>query len=303
MRALAVMCLMMLAFSMAVGQTGEEYWLLVGTYSNADNSNGLQVYRCNTSTGDARFESKSTDVTNPSYLAVGKDGTRVFAVSEMGQGKGTVNSFSFNPSNGALSWIGSVTSAGDHPCYVSVSNDQKVVFAGNYSSGTLSAVRVSPDGTLDPKVQTIKHEGSSVNTSRQDKPHVHAVVLSPDGKYLMVPDLGTDKIHIYAIKTASDNPLEPVGAAPVTPGGGPRHLTFHPNGKYAYLIRELDAAVTVFDYKDGKLKEKQSITLLDAGFQGSVGAADIHVSPDGKFLYGSNRGEANEITIYSIGKD
>ncbi|HEY8511187.1 MAG TPA: lactonase family protein [Cyclobacteriaceae bacterium] len=303
MRALAVMCLMMLAFSMAVGQTGEEYWLLVGTYSNADNSNGLQVYRFNTSTGDARFESKSTDVTNPSYLAVGKDGTRVFAVSEMGQGKGTVNSFSFNPSNGALSWIGSVTSAGDHPCYVSVSNDQKVVFAGNYSSGTLSAVRVSPDGTLDPKVQTIKHEGSSVNTSRQDKPHVHAVVLSPDGKYLMVPDLGTDKIHIYAIKTASDNPLEPVGAAPVTPGGGPRHLTFHPNGKYAYLIRELDAAVTVFDYKDGKLKEKQSITLLDAGFQGSVGAADIHVSPDGKFLYGSNRGEANEITIYSIGKD
>src|SRR5690606_7243926 len=303
MRVLAVLCLMMLAFSMSVAQGGEEYWLLVGTYSNADNSNGLQVYRFNTGSGDATFVSKSTDVTNHSYLAVSADGTKVFAVSEMGQGKGTVNSFSFNPSTGALSWIGSVTSAGDHPCYVSVTSDQTVVFVGNYSSGTLSAVRVSPNGTLDPNIQTIQHEGSSVNTSRQEKPHVHAVVLSPDGRFLMVPDLGTDKVHIYAINTSSDKPLEAAGAAAVTPGGGPRHLTFHPNGKYAYLIRELDAAVTVFDYKDGKLKEKQSITLLDPAFQGKVGAADIHVSPDGKFLYGSNRGEANEITIYSIGKD
>lgn len=303
MRVLAVLCLMMLAFSMSMAQEGEAYWLLVGTYSNEDNSNGLQVYRFDTSTGDARFESKSTDVTNPSYLAVGADGTRVFAVSEAGQGKGTVNSFSFNPSSGVLSWIGAVTSAGDHPCYISVSSDQKVVFVGNYSSGTLSAVRVGPDGTLNPAIQTIQHEGSSVNASRQEKPHVHAVVPSPDGRFLMVPDLGTDKVYIYAINTSADQPLQPAGAASVTPGGGPRHLTFHPNGKYAYLIREIDAAVTVFDYKKGMLKEKQSITLLDAGFEGNVGAADIHVSPDGKFLYGSNRGEANEITIYAIGKD
>jgi 6-phosphogluconolactonase len=119
----------------------------------------------------------------------------------------------------------------------------------------------------------------------------------------MVPDLGTDKVHIYAINTSAGEALQPAGEAAITPGGGPRHLTFHPNGKYAYLIRELDAAVTVFDYKDGRLTEKQSVTLLDPGFRGKVGAADIHVSPDGKFLYGSNRGEANEITIYSIGRD
>lgn len=297
------MCLMMLTISLSMAQGGEAYWLLVGTYSNEDNSNGLQVYRFDTTTGDSHFESKSVDVTNPSYLAVGEEGTRVFAVSEAGQGKGTVNSFSFDPAEGTLSWLGSVTSAGDHPCYVSVSKDQKVVFVGNYSSGTLSAVKIEPDGTLNPAIQTIQHQGGSVNKSRQDKPHVHAVVLSPDGRFLMVPDLGTDKVHIYAINTADDKPLQPVSEAAVSPGGGPRHLTFHPNGKYAYLIRELDAAVTVFDYNNGSLREKQTITLLDPKFQGKVGAADIHVSPDGKFLYGSNRGEANEITIYAIGGD
>jgi 6-phosphogluconolactonase len=293
----------MATYSLSNAQEGEAYWLLVGTYSNEDNSNGLQVYWFDPTSGDSRFETKSADVTNPSYLAVSADGTRVFAVSEAGQSKGTVNSFSFNPTTGALAWIGSVTSAGDHPCYVSVTDDQKVVFVGNYTSGTLSAIRVGPDGTLNPMIQTIRHEGSSVNTSRQDKPHVHAVVPSPDGRFLMVPDLGTDKVHIYGINTSADKPLQPARAASVTPGGGPRHLTFHPNGKYAYLIRELDAAITVFDYKDGKLKEKQSITLLDPEFKGRVGAADIHVSPDGKFLYGSNRGEANEITIYAIGKN
>lgn len=303
MRLLAVTCLMMLTFSLSMAQGGEESWLLVGTYSNEDNSNGIQVYRFNTGTGGFDFVSKSTDVTNPSYLAVGTDGTRVFSVSEVGQGKGEVHSFSFDPSSGMLSRIGSVTSAGDHPCYVSVSDDQKVVFVGNYSSGTLTAIRVAPDGTLDPAVQTIHHEGGSVNKQRQNRPHVHAVVPSPDGRFLMVPDLGTDKVHIYSINTSHDTPLQPAGAASITPGGGPRHLTFHPNGRYAYVIRELDAAVTVFDYKGGKLREKQSITLLDPAFQGRVGAADIHVSPDGKFLYGSNRGEANEITIFAIGKE
>lgn len=303
MRVLAVLCLMMVTYSLSMAQKGETYWLLVGTYSNEDNSNGVQVYRFDTKTADSRFESKSTDVINPSYLAIGADRTRVFAVSEMGQGKGAVHSLSFDPASGVLSWIGSVTSAGDHPCYVSVSSDQKVVFVANYTSGTLSAIHVAPNGTLNPAIQTIRHEGSSVNTSRQDKPHVHSVVPSPDGRYLMVADLGTDKVYVYSINTSDDDPLQLFSAAPVTPGGGPRHLTFHPNGKYAYLIRELDAAITVFDYKDGQLKEKQSITLLDPGFQGKVGAADIHISPDGRFLYGSNRGEANEITIYAIGKD
>jgi 6-phosphogluconolactonase len=154
-------------------------------------------------------------------------------------------------------------------------------------------------------MQSIQHEGSSVNKSRQDKPHVHAVILSPDNKYLLVPDLGTDKVNVYNFEPGNEKPLSPASPAfaSANPGGGPRHLTFHPNGKHAYLVLEMEGAVTTYDYKDGKLEQKQIITMLSPGFNGKVGAADIHISPDGKFLYASNRGEANEIVIYAIGKD
>src|SRR5690606_5951662 len=118
-----------------------------------------------------------------------------------------------------------------------------------------------------------------------------------------VPDLGTDKVNIYSVDATKAQPLSPAGEAVVKGGSGPRHLTFHPNNKFAYLIQELDASVTAFEYKNGKLTSKQSISLLAPGFEGKVGAADIHVSPDGKFLYGSNRGDANEITIFAIAKD
>src|SRR5690606_22918858 len=134
MRLLAVTCLMMLTFSLSMAQGGEESWLLVGTYSNEDNSNGIQVYRFNTGTGGFDFVSKSTDVTNPSYLAVGTDWTRVFSVSEVGQGKGEVHSFSFDPSSGMLSRIVFVTSAVDHSCSVSMRDDPLVVYVDYDSS-------------------------------------------------------------------------------------------------------------------------------------------------------------------------
>lgn len=299
---LLLVCMGMISFSQAVAQTGKEYNLLIGTYSNQDNTNGLQVFTFNTATGDTKFRSKSVEVRNPSYLAVSKDRKHVFAVSEVGRGNGSVNAFSFDPASGQLKFINSAPSAGDSPCYVSVNGDKNLVFVGNYSSGTLSAIRLNKDGSLG-QAQTIQHEGSGPDKGRQEKPHVHAVVLSPDSRYLFVPDLGTDKVNIYGVDATKAQPLTAAGEAVVKGGSGPRHLTFHPNGKFAYLIQELDASVTAFDYKDGKLSNKQSVSLLAEGFDGKVGAADIHVSPDGKFLYGSNRGDANEITIFAIGKD
>jgi 6-phosphogluconolactonase len=295
-----MLCCILFFISLAEAQTGNEYNLLIGTYTNNDNTNGIQVYTFNTQTGDTKFKYKSVDITNPSYLAISPDRKYVFSVSEAGEGKGTVNAFSFDPKAGTLTFINSVPSAGDHPCYVSVIDKQNLVFVGNYGSGTLSAIRIKPDGSLDPEIQTIAHEGSSVVQRRQEKPHVHAVVLSPDSRYLFTPDLGTDKVNAYAVDAGQSRPLKAAGETTVKPGSGPRHLVFHPNGKYAYLIQELDATVTAFDYKDGKLTAKQSLTLLSSDFKGKVGAADIHVSPDGIFLYGSNRGDANEITIYSI---
>ena len=137
-------------------------------------------------------------------------------------------------------------------------------------------------------------------------PHVTvATIIERDNRFLMVADLGADKVFQYAVDVSNPKALNPASPpfTSVKPGAGPRHLTFHPNGKFAYLILEMEAAVAAFDYKDGQLKEKQVISMVKPGFKGKLGAADIHVSPDGKFLYASNRGEANELAIYSIAKD
>ena len=278
---------------------------MVGTYTNKENTNGIQVYSFDTKTGQSGFRSKIAGIKNPSYLAISKDRKNVYSVSEVGAGNGTIQAFSFNAKTGELQFLNSVSSGGDGPCYVSVDDKKKNVFAGNYGSGSLAAIRVENNGSLNPEIQTIQHEVNSKNFPSQDRPHVHGVVLTPDNRYLLVPDLGTDRVNIYGLNHGSSQILLPaeIPYVSVTRGGGPRHLTFHPNGKFAYLILEMGAAIVGFDYKDGKLETKQTISMLSPGFKGNVEAADIHVSPDGKFLYGSNRADANDIVIYSIAKN
>jgi 6-phosphogluconolactonase len=289
---------------MVQGQTSKnnQYDLVVGTYTNKDKTNGIHVYAFNGKTGEFTFKSKMGDVRNPSFLSVSGDKKNVYAASEAGAGAGRVYAYSFDVTTGNLALLNSVSSGGDGPCYVSLDAQKKFVFVGNYSGGSLSAIPIKADGSLSEDIQTIQHEGSSVMKDRQDKPHVHSTLVSPDDHYLLVPDLGTDKVNIYAIDKSKQQPLTP-GAQPfasVKPGTGPRHLAFHPNGKYAYLVQEMEGSVTAFAYHEGKLDAIQSITMLSEGFTGKVGAADIHVSPDGQFLYASNRGDANDIVIYGI---
>jgi 6-phosphogluconolactonase len=306
MKTLLLLSIMMTFFSVAIGQKSgnNNFYLLVGTYSNESKTNGIHVYSFNSGTGDYHEKSKIVDITNPSYLCISKDKKNVYSVSEGGAGKG-ISAFAFDMSSGKLNFLNSGSAGGNGPCYISVDDKKQLVFTGNYGGGSLSATRLKADGSLSQEVQIIQHEGTGVNKSRQEKPHVHSVVLSPDNRFLFVPDLGTDKVNIYSVDAGKSKPLTPASPAftSVSPGGGPRHFTFHPNGKYAYVILEMEAAIVGFDYKNGKLEQKQSITMLAPGFKGEVGAADIHVSPDGKFLYGSNRGEANDIVIYSIDKN
>ncbi|MEX1239881.1 MAG: lactonase family protein [Cyclobacteriaceae bacterium] len=306
MKTTFLLLMLMTFISLAMAQTpkGQTYHLLVGTYTNESKTNGIHVYTFNTATGEFKEKSKALNVNNPSFLTISKDKKHVYAVSEGGQGKG-ISAFSFNASSGELTFLNSTSAGGNGPCYINVDDKKTTVFTGNYGGGSLSATRVNSDGSLSEDIQVIQHEGGSVKEGRQDKPHVHAVVLSPDNRYLLVPDLGTDKVNVYRFEPGNAKPLAPASPpfAGVNPGGGPRHLTFHPNGKYAYLILEMEGAIAAFDYKDGKLETKQTITMLTPGFNGKVGAADIHVSPDGKFLYGSNRGEANEIVTYAIDKN
>jgi 6-phosphogluconolactonase len=304
MKSTTLVLSMLFLFTSILAQNSSEYHLLIGTYSNKEKSNGIYVYKFNPKSGTFEAAQPVTSSVNASYLAVSADRKNVYAVSEGGGGNGGVNSYSFNPTTGALKFINSVPSQGDHPCYVSVDDKKKFVFVGNYSGGNLLSIPLNADGSFRSGVQNIRHEGSSVVKERQEKPHVHSVVLSPDDRYLLVPDLGADKVFQYRVDVTKPQALSPA-AQPFTavkPGGGPRHLTFHPNGKYAYLILELEASVMAFDYRDGKLEPKQTITMVAPDFKGKVSAADIHVSPDGKFLYASNRGEANELAIYSIDK-
>lgn len=293
----------LLMFWSAQGQdsSDKEFNLLIGTYTEPGKSDGIYVYGFDSETGEPSYRAEATGIKNPSFLTVSKDRRHVYSVSEVGDGKGAVSAFSFDPPTGKLDFLNSASSGGDGPCYVSVDDRNKFVFVGNYSGGSLSAVPVNDDGSLGTDIQSIRHHGGSV-LKNQEQPHVHSTVLSPDNRFLYVPDLGTDKVNVYNVNITRSAPLAPADPAfvDVGAGNGPRHFTFHPNGRFAYLIQEMTGNVEVFDYKNGKLQAKQSVTTSPKGYKGPIDAADIHVSPDGEFLYGSLRGNIDEVVIYKI---
>jgi 6-phosphogluconolactonase len=194
--------------------------------------------------------------------------------------------------SGNLTKLNTQSSGGAHPCHVSIDKTGKWVLVGNYSGGNLSILPVEADGSLGKATQTINHEGKGPNAGRQEKPHVHSVNIAPNNRDLFVPDLGIDKIMTYNLDTKNGKLLEGKPAfTKVADGSGPRHFTVHPNGKFAYVIQELSSTVTAFNYALGKLSLFQTITTLAKDFKDKNKSfcADIHISPDGKFLYGSNR--------------
>ena len=284
----------------------KESYLLLGTYTSGT-SKGVYVYKFNSANGDHSLID-SAKISNPSFLAVSPDQKFVYAVSEQASAVdkgGSVASFSFNNITEKLTPLNQQSSNGNNPCYVTVDKAGKWLIAGNYSSGTLTVLPILKNGSLDSFVYSIKHTGQSVNTARQASPHVHATVLSPDNKFLFVPDLGIDKLMIYHFNKKNGALKENTPALVNTkPGSGPRHFDFHPNKKFAYLVEELTGTVAAYRYhaKKGELSLIQNISTVPANFTAFAGSADIHVSPDGKFLYASNRGESNTIAIFSIDK-
>jgi 6-phosphogluconolactonase len=301
MKRIALALLMVCACFIAQAQSSKIYNLVIGTYTQPGKSNGIYVYSFNTGTGELTYKAESPPVKNPSFVAISKDRKRLYAVTEAGEG--LVNAYTFDPASGKIEFVNSASTGGNGPCYVAVNSTNTLAFAGNYGGGSLAAIPINADGSLGDKPQFIQHTGSSTK-SNQTKPHVHATVLSPDGKYLFVPDLGTDKVNIYQVSAGGGELLTP-GKQPfaaIASGGGPRHFVFHPNGKQAYLIQEMTGVISVFDYANGGLKENSSVSLPTSGATGRIDAADVHISPDGKFLYGSLRGDQNEIVVCAIDK-
>jgi len=288
------------------------YDMLVGTYTGGK-SEGLYVYRFDTKTGDATRVSVAQTV-NPSYLVVSHDRRFVYAVNELpgdngpASQRGGVSAFRFDAASGQLTFLNEVSADGNDPCYLSLSPDGKYLLAANYSvaadpGGSFAVLPVQADGQLGASVLTVHHEGSGPVKGRQDNAHVHSTVFSPDGHYLFAQDLGADKLYSYRYTADGSRGLFSPTDWRYTqekPGTGPRHLVFGADGKHAYLTSELAATVSTFNYADGKLTQVQTISLTEPGFKGAVGASAIHLSPDGRFLYATNRGDANEIVIFSV---
>jgi len=300
----------------------QSYYLLVGTYTNmgsnsstppkdSTGSKGIYVYRWDAATGQATLLSHTTGVVNPSFLDLAPDGVHVYAATETRTtGAGSLSAFLLDRGSGTLRFINKVPSGGDNPVYVSVHRSGRWVALANYTGGSLSVFPIRADGTLLPYVQNIQHTGHSVNPTRQEKSHVHSVVFSPDNRTLYAQDLGEDSISIYEFNSVERQPLRETNAgrqaAPAKistiPGSGPRHLTFHPNGKYAYLIEEMGGSVDVFQYYPGTgyLKLLQRIAAHADTAKGPFRSSDIHVSADGRFLYATNRESESNIAVFAV---
>ncbi|PRF67788.1 3-carboxymuconate cyclase [Burkholderia multivorans] len=288
------------------------YNLLVGTYTDTG-SDGIYVYRFDTSTGSVAPVSSAKTV-NPSYLLPSRDGRVVYAVNELpgdngpATQRGGISAFRFDAKTGALTFIDRVSSEGNDPCYLSLSPDGKYLVTANYSvaadpGGSFALFPVRDDGGVAPAVLSVHHEGKGPVRGRQDNAHVHSTVFSPDGRYLFVQDLGLDKIYGYRYTVdGSRGLISPTDTryTPVKAGAGPRHLVFSADGRFAYVTSELNASVEVFGYHDGKLTPIETVSMIAPGFKGKVGGGAIHLSPDGRFLYVSNRCDANEIVIYAV---
>jgi 6-phosphogluconolactonase len=288
----------------------QQYYLFVGTYTeggvaSGDNagSKGIYVYKFDAASGEATPVSTiATD--NPSYLAIAPGGKFLYSVNETnGDKPGSVSAFSFDRATGKLTFLDKQLSGGADPCYVAVDAHRKWLMVANYSGGNYSALPISADGWLRPLTQTVQHSGSGPNKARQEKAHVHSTIFSPDEKYLVVADLGLDELSVLRFDGgAAQEPLRPATDSSVTiaPGSGPRHISFCPGKPYVYLINELAGTVDAFHYANGKFTLLQQLSSHPADYTGNIGSADIHVSPNGKFLYASNRGDANSLAIYSI---
>ncbi|WP_169303318.1 lactonase family protein [Pedobacter cryophilus] len=280
------------------------YHLIVGTYTKTQDK-GLFVYKFDSKKGTLTYESSSEGIKNPSYLAISDDGTKVYSVNESGTDrKGGVSAFNFNQKTGKLNFINEQDTKGTGPCYISIANDNKYIFTANYAGGNVSALPLNNDGSIGKLTQLVQHVGSSVDKSRQKEPHAHSAIFSPAGDILYSADLGTDKLYAYQYNPNNAQPLSEATQAftKIEPGYGPRHFAFNKQANRVYVIAEMKAMVSVFSYQDKALKHLQDISMNTADFKGTNGAADIHLSNDGKFLYATNRGSVNEIVIFKVDK-
>lgn len=299
------------------GACADDYLVYFGTYTGAK-SKGIYVSRFDSTTGKLSGSELAAETKNPSFLALHPKERFLYAVGEVDrtQGKpgGAVNAFAIDGQTGKLTLLNQQASGGTGPCHVSVDATGKCVLVANYGSGSVAALPIKTDGGLDAAATTIQHSGSSINLKRQAGPHAHFITPSPDNRFVLACDLGLDKVFFYKLdathaRLATNNRPRAVAYAVVPPGSGPRHLAFHPNGRFVYVINEMALTITAFKYNSkrgvfseeaGAFSELQNVFTVPADYAITEkdSTAEIAVHPNGKFVYGSNRGH-DSIAVFS----
>lgn len=278
----------------------QQVFLLAGSY-DGNGSSGLFVYEYDLLTAETKLL-HNYKTSNASFFSVSPNEKYVYVVEEIKSREGfggKLKALAFHKQNGTLTLLNVQNTWGDHPCHVMNDPEGKMVFVSNYSGGNLSVFRTLTQGEISNAV-VIPQLGSGPHPA-QGSSHLHSSILSPDGNYLVTANLGTDKLTSYRIDRANSK-LQLQEVMSTVPGSGPRMMCFHPSHSILYVIEELSGTISSFNYKKGKLKKKQRISTMVAGDTSFAGSAHLAISPDGKFLYASNRGSANNIAIFSIDK-
>jgi 6-phosphogluconolactonase len=286
------------------------YLVYVGTYTTKTDSKGIYAYTFDPGTGKLSSLGVAAESEDPSFLAVHPDGKYLYAVNEIdhfgAQKSGAISAFSIDPKSGKLTLLNQAATQGGGPCHISLDKTGQNVLVANYDGGSVAVFPVREDGSVGPASTFVQHSGSGPDKERQEGPHAHWIGTSPDNRFALAADLGLDEVLIYRFNGAKGT-LAPANPpyAKLDPGSGPRHITFHPNGKFAYALAEMENSVTAFAYKasNGSLATLQTVSALSTlrkEYKGPKEAAEIAVHPNGKFLYVSNRAGIDTISAFSI---
>ncbi|MBS9461844.1 lactonase family protein [Flagellimonas sp. 389] len=278
-------------------------FLFVGSFTEGKPVKGIHVYEFDTNSGALQLVHEEENTINPSFLKISSNGRHLYSVLESQlQSNGKVAAFAIDSLTGKLELLNLQDSGGRNPAHLAVHPTGNYLINSNYTDAGISVFKINANGSLQKNHQLITFQDSSIVRGRQDEAHLHSTNFSPDGDFLFGQDLGADKIRVFKVIYPAEDTLrlKESGYVAVKPGSGPRHFTFHPNGNFSYGVAELSGTITAYSYTDGKLEYIEDY-LSYSKKQDLYRAADIHISPDGKFLYASNRGpEEDSISIFSI---
>ncbi|QAY67201.1 lactonase family protein [Paenibacillus protaetiae] len=277
--------------------------IFAGSYAEPSAS-GVYTYEWNEAAGTLTKLSEVGGLKNPTFLNLDAAANKLYALAEIAGADGSKQSeaigYRIDPKAGTLTEFTRGLASNGPTCHIQKSPDSRYLTLTSYHKGTVSLVELTESGEIGRLLDEQQHIGKETDPSRRDIPHPHSSFYSPDGRYLHVPDLGIDRIMTYVLNREAGK-LELHGETLLHAGAGPRHLVFHPNGQFVYVINELDSSVTAFAYEavSGKLTEVQNLSTLPEGYSGDNGCAEIAISADGRYLYGSNRGH-DSIVVYAV---